>query len=313
MAKGERQNKMNHFINANSIHIPLADKSVNTVVTSPPYFNLRDYGIGEGNGEIGSENSIDEYVSKIVNVFREVKRVLRDDGTIWIVIGDSYAGSWKGGNSDVVKSKKGQPEFKNKGKTFGLKPKDLIGIPWMVAFALRNDGWYLRRDIIWHKLNPMPESVKDRCTSSHETIFFMSKSKYYFYDHEAIKEPSKYPTDDRGSRGNRKRFPTEKINGIRSSGIYPMRNKRDVWSVCTSSYPGAHFAVYPEKLIIDCIKAGSPIGGIVLDVFSGAGTTGIVCKKLDRKFIGIELNKNYLKLSKKRLEQVKVGEKNETT
>lgn len=276
----------------------IPDQSVNCCVTSPPYFGLRDYGVDE---QIGLEQTPEEYVDKLVLVFREVKRILRDDGTLWLNLGDSYAGSGKGGQSGEKRSKNWKPVYGNKGMSYGLKPKDLIGIPWMVAFALRADGWYLRSDIIWHKPNPMPESVKDRPTKSHEYIFLLSKSAKYYYDYEAIQEPTKGNEHDKRARISRKRFPTDKIAGIRKSGYYPMANKRDVWTVNTKPFKEAHFAVFPEKLIIPCILAGCPKGGIVLDPFSGSGTTGIVCVKNNRKFIGIDINKEYIEMSAKRI------------
>lgn len=281
----------------------LPDQTVNCCVTSPPYFGLRDYGVDE---QIGLEETPEEYVDKLVSVFQEVKRVLKDDGTLWLNLGDSYNGSGKGGDKEGVSGK----HTTNRGSVLvkghlisvnGLKPKDLIGIPWMVAFALRADGWYLRSDIIWHKPNPMPESVKDRPTKSHEYIFLLSKSAKYYYDYEAIQEPTKGNEHDKRARISRKRFPTDKIAGIRKSGYYPMANKRDVWTVNTQPFKEAHFAVFPEKLITPCILAGCPKGGIILDPFSGSGTTGIVCVKNGRKFIGIDINKEYIEMSAKRI------------
>jgi DNA modification methylase len=238
----------------------------------------------------------------MVSVFQEVKRVLKPEGTLWLNIGDSYAGSGKG-----IGSAHGKAVFTDSdiGQKIDIpdncKSKDLIGIPWMVAFALRSDGWYLRQDIIWSKPNPMPESVQDRCTKSHEYIFLLAKSQKYYYDHEAIKEPSLDPDDDRGSRRNIKRFPTELVNGIRDSGLYPMANKRDVWTVPTKPYSEAHFATYPPDLIKPMILAGCPQGGIVLDPFFGSGTTGLVAKNLQRDFIGIELNQEYISMAKNRI------------
>ena len=244
----------------------LEDESIHMCVTSPPYYGLRDYG---HDGQIGLEETPEEYVQKMVEVFREVKRVLRDDGTLWLNIGDSYAGSGKGGQSAEKRSKGWQPEYGNKGATYGLKPKDLIGIPWMLAFALRADGWYLRQDIIWHKPNPMPESVSDRCSKAHEYIFLLSKSKKYYYDHEAVKEPSihqgrvvnpkdnltgKYSTDGKAKKG----YETH-ITGMRVVGS--KRNKRSVWTVNTKPFRGAHFAVFPPDLIKPCILAGTPAYG----------------------------------------------------
>lgn len=287
----------------------LTSESVNTVVTSPPYWGLRDYGV---DGQIGLENSVEDYVSALVDVFREIKRILKDDGTVWLNLGDAYAGSGKGAWSQKDKQKhvyvpdpKGN-ETKINNVPNGLKTKDLIGLPWRVAFALQTDGWYLRQDIIWHKSNPMPESVTDRPTRAHEYIFLMSKQPKYYYDHEAIKIPSKDPVDDRGARGNKKRIPTNLINGIRNSGVYPKANKRSVWKVPTKPFKEAHFAVYPEDLIEPCILAGCPSDGVVLDPFFGSGTTGLVALKHGRNFIGIELNPEYIKIADKRLSKVQL-------
>lgn len=255
--------------------------------------------------QIGLEPTPDEYVAKLVQVFREVKRVLKDDGVLWLNIGDSYAGSGNGSNDyrdeGASLSKNDNKYGTHKPGLAGLKAKDLIGIPWMVAFALRADGWYLRSDIIWHKPNPMPESVKDRPTKAHEYVFLLSKSQKYYYDNEAIKDQSKEPDDNRGERGNRKRFPTDQIAGIRGPGVYPMANKRSVWTVNTQPFKGAHFAVMPEKLVEPCVLAGSRSGDLVLDPFAGSGTVGVVAQKFGRQFIGIELNPEYVKLAEKRL------------
>lgn len=287
----------------------LPDKIINCCVTSPPYYGLRDYGI---DGQIGLEKTPGEYIDKLVDVFREVKRVLKDDGTLWLNIGDSYAGSGKGAWNNKDKQKEAYvPDPKGKQsklqKTWeGIKPKDLIGIPWMLAFALRTDGWYLRQDIIWHKPNPMPESVTDRCTKSHEYIFLLSKSPHYYYDHEAIKEPTVYPV---GSREDKKRgdfkgkyHAHEEFKHISDSfrAIRNTRNKRDVWTVSTKPYRGAHFATFPKDLIEPCILAGCPIGGTVLDCFLGSGTVGEVAIENQRNFIGIELNKKYCDMAKRR-------------
>lgn len=264
--------------------------------------------------QIGLEETPEEYIARLVDVFREVRRVLRDDGTLWVNIGDSYSGSGKGGANypDSVTDSK---QATNKGSLItplpvntpaGTKPKDLIGIPWMLAFALRADGWYLRQDIIWQKPNPMPESVTDRCTKSHEYIFLLSKSAKYYYDADAIKEPT--ITKDTNLRDR----DTTKLNNCpgrtRMGGLthndYDYRNKRDVWSVSTVPYAGAHFATFPEKLIEPCILAGAPQNGVVLDCFSGAGTTGVVCAKLGREYIGIELNPEYVQMSEDRIGEV---------
>lgn len=273
--------------------------SVQTCVTSPPYFGLRDYGV---EGQLGLEATPDEFVEAMVEVFREVRRVLRDDGTLWLNLGDSYSG---GANSGTTN---GPPvRIKNlpikRGE--GIKPKDLIGIPWMVAFALRADGWYLRSDIVWHKPNPMPESVTDRPTKAHEYLFLLSKQARYFYDHEAIREDDSgrpsgngfvrehrltYLDDDGTARGNTDQW--EPGCG---------RNKRDVWSVTSQPFSGAHFATFPPKLIEPCILAGAPEGGVVLDPFAGAGTTGLVALRHNRSFVGCELNPEYAELARDRI------------
>ena len=350
----------------------LSSEAVDCCITSPPYYGLRDYGV---EGQIGLEESPEAYVSKLVDVFREVRRVLKKEGTLWLNLGDSYASAWASGRRNVI----GNPSRTNRIIRMGdgLKEKDLIGIPWMVAFALRADGWYLRSDIIWHKPNCMPESVTDRPTKSHEYIFLLSKSKRYFYDNEAIKEETapyrkcgvgaEYCNENsdpkgggfRGKGGLKKWRP---VNG---------RNKRTVWTVATKPYSEAHFATFPEKLIEPCILAGTsekgycsacgapwtrhiekcasvkkirnepyaiasgkgkhaqlftrrsscaqtigwrpscscildcawpgPLPGVVLDPFFGAGTTGLVAKKLGRRFIGIELNEAYIGMAQKRI------------
>jgi len=250
--------------------------------------------------QIGLEQTPDEYIANLVDVFRECKRILRDDGTLWVNIGDSYASNGEVGQTDdATQWRKGVLEngkrSRGRGAGNGIKPKDLIGIPWMLAFALRADGWYLRQDIIWAKPNPMPESVKDRCTKSHEYIFLLSKSARYYYDNEAVKEQSKEPEDNRGERGNRKRFPTDKIAGIRGPGVYPMANKRDVWTVTTKPYKGAHYATFPPELITPCILAGAPEDGIVFDPFVGSGTTVATAVKLGRRGVGLDLSMKYLR------------------
>ena len=340
------------IINANSLHIPLADNSVNCCVTSPPYYGLRDYGtakweggdqecehtVGSGDNDnlkgyvtrperdgekrkycqkcgairideqIGLEQTPDEYIANLVQVFRELKRVLRDDGTLWLNLGDSYNSQDAGANPGGFQGKamKNNPDMnlaytRNgatlKGKLPGLKPKDLIGIPWMAAFALRADGWYLRQDIIWAKPNPMPESVKDRCTKAHEYVFLLTKNPRYYYDYEAVLEPSVYPNDNRKSRvnANAKDFQREIGNRLEAGDkTYPYRNKRSVWTVTTKPYKGAHFATFPPDLIKPMILAGCPKGGVVLDPFVGSGTTVMVAMELGRKGIGLDLNLNYL-------------------
>ena len=283
-----------------------------TCVTSPPYYGLRDYG---HDGQIGLEETPEEYIAAMVDVFRCVWDVLEDDGTLWLNIGDSYAsnaaaGDKTFGNPEFNKNRPSRAATKTAAKSVpnGCKPKDLIGIPWMLAFALRADGWYLRQDIIWHKPNPMPESVQDRCTKAHEYIFLMSKSQKYFFDHEAIKEPLANPDRTNFQAGARSNGLNTDRNdndlGERSkSATYTNRNKRSVWTVNTKPYKGAHFAVFPSELIDPCILAGSKKGDVVLDPFMGSGTTAQVAKELGRKYLGCELNPNYKKLQEKRLRQ----------
>ena len=251
--------------------------------------------------QLGLEKTPEEYVEKMVKVFAEVKRVLKKEGTVWLNLGDSYASTGKeGGDIDLdtgmdINRGRGRLNRHNL-----IKPKDLIGIPWRVAFALQADGWYLRQDIIWHKPNPMPESVADRCTKSHEYVFLLTKSPKYYFDNDAIKEPAVYPNDNRGARPDSRRGTGyNSMNGVTGE----FRNKRDVWTVNTKPYAEAHFAVYPEKLIAPMVKAGCPEGGVVLDPFFGAGTTGLVAQKLKRKWIGIELNPEYIKIAEDRLKQ----------
>jgi DNA modification methylase len=285
----------------------LPDQSVHCVVTSPPYWGLRDYG---EDGQIGMEDTPEQFVANMVEVFREVWRVLRDDGTLWLNLGDSYAGSGKGRNPDgtvhvsAMIAKQGSSAGTVMGNVKGgivpdgLKPKDLVGIPWRVAFALQAEGWYLRQDIIWHKPNPMPESVTDRCTKAHEYIFLLSKSRQYYFDNEAIKEPAKYAGDDRGSRtDNRRGTIMNSISGITAE----TRNKRDVWTVTTKPFKGAHFATFPPDLITPCVLAGCPPDGTVLDPFFGAGTTGLVAQQHGRNWIGCELNPVYAEMAAKRI------------
>lgn len=289
--------------------------SVDCCITSPPYFGLRDYGV---DNQIGLEETPEEYIEKLVNVFREVKRVLKDDGTLWLNIGDSYAGGrgrWGGADNMQAKQKSnsgslGQIGTQKKWTHETIKQKDLIGIPWMLAFALRADGWYLRQDIIWHKTNPMPESVRDRCTKSHEYIFLLSKSPKYYFDNEAIKEVAVTgeSTRDKSAEGYQADYPNGKrfSDGARTYGKGGMRNKRDVWTVPTKPYKDAHFATFPVKLIEPCVLAGCPVGGVVLDPFFGSGTTGEVAVQNGRDYIGIELNPDYIDISKKRLECVQM-------
>ena len=305
-------NKVNILIgDCRNLLREMAEKSVHTCVTSPPYFGLRDYGMDD---QIGLEQTPEAFVAEMVAVFREVKRVLRDDGTLWLNLGDSYAGSGKGRNGDG--SPNVDPLSKQatsagtiignliKSHTPNLKPKDLIGIPWRVAFALQADGWYLRQDIIWHKPNPMPESVTDRCTKAHEYIFLLSKSPKYYFDYEAIKEPSIQP--ERAGKLERS-FSTGKPDVVLRQDVgravmrTEIRNKRSVWTITTKPFKGAHFATFPPDLIEPCILAGCPEGGTVLDPFGGAGTTGLVASNHNRNSILCELNPKYAQLALDRI------------
>ena len=270
-------------------------------ITSPPYWGLRDYGHA---GQIGLEDTPEAYVSKIVEVFREVKRVLRDDGTLWLNLGDSYM---SGGRTTRAPDAKydGVREMTTRAVTpDGLKPKDLIGIPWRVAFALQADGWYLRQDIIWHKPNPMPESVRDRCTKAHEYIFLLSKSERYFYDAEAVSEASVQP--ERAGKIERS-FSTGKPEVVlrqdvgRSVMRTATRNRRSVWTVATHPFKGAHFATFPPNLIEPCLLAGSRPSSVVLDPFGGSGTTAVVALNQGRSVVSIELNPAYIEISRQRL------------
>ncbi len=296
----------------------LPDCSINCCVTSPPYWGLRDYG---HNGQLGLESTPEEYVSKLVAIFGEVNRVLKEDGTLWLNLGDTYYGGGGGNKYSpenqgfTAKSFKANPDYeKSAGFSYGyrnkkhedLKPKDMVGIPWMVAFALRSFGWHLRQDIIWHKPNPMPESVTDRCTKSHEYIFLLSKSQKYYYDYEAIKEEAITVPHARGNIGKKPdgiiKQSSQSVSDVnRLFGADGLANKRDVWTVNTKPFSEAHFATFPEKLIVDMIKAGCPVDGIVLDPFMGSGTTGLVARKLNRNYVGIELNPKYIKIAEKRI------------
>jgi len=283
---------------------------VQTCVTSPPYFGLRDYG---HNGQIGLEQTVGEYVANMVDVFRHVWHILEDDGTVWLNLGDSYynyrPGKGQSLNKQTIASNDQDlpSECARRGnKLEGLKEKDLIGIPWRVAFALQEFGWYLRQDIIWHKPNPMPESVRDRCAKSHEYIFLLSKNPQYYFDNEAIKEPAIHSDRTAGNKNAQKGTGVDKMdtrNGLLKAQqkVYELKNKRDVWSVNVRPYKGAHFATYPTALIEPCIKAGSRINDIVFDPFMGSGTTAQVAKQLGRQYLGCELNKEYEKLQQERI------------
>lgn len=257
--------------------------------------------------QIGLEETPEQYVAALVAVFREVRRVLRADGTLWLNLGDSYAGSGRGNNPNGKQGTNKGTQFDPDNSGFvpvGLKPKDLIGIPWRVAFALQADGWWLRQDIIWSKPNPMPESVTDRCTKAHEYVFLLSKSARYYYDAAAVAEASVDPEDDRKARSNvdQKRMFTDSVAGIRpGSATYPTRNRRSVWTITTKPYRGAHYATMPPDLAKLCILAGCPAGGRVLDPFSGSGTTVSVAISLGRAGIGIELSPANVELSHNRI------------
>ena len=294
----------------------LPPESVNMCVTSPPYYGLRDYG---EQGQIGVEQSPDEYIERLVNVFDEVYRVLKKDGTLWLNIGGSYAGSGKGPMSLAVMGNGKNKELYQKDsriyevpkKWESIKPKDLIGIPWMLAFALRRRGWYLRSDIIWYKKNCLPESAKDRPTKTYEHIFLLAKSRQYYFDYKAIQEPIKEVSRQRYKRGrsaNCKYAGQQGITQVRedfSDFDQQFRRKRDVWEVSTNTYKmDEHFAMFPERLIEPCILAGSNIGGVVLDPFFGSGTTGAVAKRLDRDYIGIDINARYCDKAQLRIDKV---------
>jgi DNA modification methylase len=313
--------------------------SVHCCVTSPPYFGLRDYGV---DGQIGLEPTPAEFVAELVAVFREVRRVLRDDGTLWLNLGDSYAGSWGAQSREhagkhapnvsaisanqVIAAQRRASGTGSIPTGSGLKPKDLIGIPWRVAFALQADGWYLRQDIIWHKPNPMPESVRDRCTKAHEYLFLLSKSERYFWNAEAMQEPAVGQNEHdltgpgHSAPGQTPRRGSRRNSFARATATTPppgaapqhrddredidyagTRNKRSVWTVATEAFKEAHFATFPPALIEPCIAAGCPEGGTVLDPFGGAGTTGLVADRLQRDAILIELNPAYAELARRRI------------
>lgn len=343
----------NVILQGNSLDVlkELPDCSVDCCVTSPPYYGLRDYGC---DGQIGLEESPEKFVEKLVAVFHEVKRVLKDDGTLWLNIGDSYWGSGSRGYdftgkwSDASKmqsNSKGTENLSNIPKLVGttdtgIKNKDLVGIPWMLAFALRTDGWYLRQDIIWRKPNPMPESVKDRCTKSHEYIFLLSKNPHYYFDYQSIQESAAQQDVEKLSKikfGGEKYGESEdhhfqtysgeaykphtknvSYDGQRPNSMhirremgladeqYVVRNKRDVWDIPVQPTKEAHFATFPENLVKPCILAGSRVGGVVLDPFFGSGTTGRVAQMLNRNYIGIELNPEYIEIAKRRNDNIQM-------
>jgi len=299
----------------------LPDASVHCCVTSPPYWGLRDYG---HDGQIGLEETPEAYVARMVEVFREVRRVLRDDGTLWLNLGDSYAAANASGPQGATGSRASRTFTARTTPKIGdgLKPKDLVGIPWRVAFALQADGWWLRQDIIWHKPNPMPESVRDRCTKAHEYVFLLTKSERYFYDCDALREPHTQAIKDgvtkemmeteweakRDSKGKVQSDKSGKTNQggtvNRNKNYYGNingRNRRSVWTITTKPYSGAHFAVMPPDLVEPCIRAGCPEGGTVLDPFAGSGTTLAVAAELGRNAIGCELNPDYIELAERRI------------
>jgi DNA modification methylase len=334
--------KLNKILQRNVLDTPwpLEDNSVDCCVTSPPYWGLRDY---KDRDQIGLEKSPEEYVQKMVRVFNEVYRVLKPTGTLWLNLGDSYAhngAAYHNGKSTLIGRKQG--EEMGQAKRFvkegvGLKPKDLVGIPWMVAFALRSAGWYLRQDIIWAKPNPMPESVTDRCTKSHEYIFLLSKSHKYYFDQDAIRVPLKDKSIARLAQDLEHQKGSERVPGKTNGNMKAVggpkkdkqrghsrrhngfndrwdkmtteeqmsfgANKRSVWTVSTKPFQEAHFATFPEELITPCILAGCPKDGVVLDCFMGAGTTALVAMSHGRKFIGFELNPEYIAIANKRLKQ----------
>jgi DNA modification methylase len=294
----------------------LDSDSVHCCITSPPYWALRDYGIP---GQIGQEDNPVEYVERLCAVFAEVYRVLRPDGTFWLNISDTYCGT--GDKADYFdpknpKGRTGQKKAKNY-QIPGLKRKDLCGIPWRVAFALRNMGWYLRQEIIWHKPNTMPESVTDRCVKAHESVFLFAKSQRYYFDYKAIREPVTQSTVERAKRAvsEKNKYAAgapgqtaQTLNKSRSrmsDDIPQWRNKRSVWSVSTRPLKDAHFAAFPRALIEPCILAGCPVGGVTLDPFMGSGTVAMTAKALGRQYIGFELNPEYIGICEKRIQEGK--------
>jgi DNA modification methylase len=280
--------------------VEVPDGCVQTVVTSPPYWGLRDYGV---EGQIGLERSPEDYVQSLVGVFREVRRVLADDGTVWLNLGDSYQNA-KGQAGGVDPKQPARRHLRgaqpNDVRVDGLKPKDLVGIPWRVAFAIQADGWFLRSDIIWAKPNPMPEPVTDRPTRSHEYLFLLTKGARYYYDHRAIQEPA-VQNHRRGTAHYRAAVTTNGNGGLAQRDTEGRRNRRSVWTITPQPYRGAHFAVFPEALVDPCVLAGSRPGDLVCDPFCGAGTTGVVALRHGRRFLGIELNPAYVDLAAARI------------
>ena len=297
----------------------LPDGCARTVVTSPPYWGLRDYG---HDGQLGLEQTPDEYVQEMVGVFREVRRVLADDGTLWLNLGDSYASSGSSGKQSGIDdwmrdhrgakgngAKQSERVYGRAPTPSGLKAKELIGIPWRVAFALQADGWYLRQDIIWAKPNPMPESVTDRCTKAHEYVFLLTKQPRYYYDAKAAAEPAKYAghtvkasNAETAKNGAKGKYGATALGFTQhDTTVGETRNRRSVWTVTTKPFKGAHFAVMPEALVEPCVLAGSATGDTVLDPFSGSGTVGVVALRHGRNYIGCELNPDYAALSEARI------------
>lgn len=291
----------------------IQDGTADTCVTSPPYFGLRNYGM---EGQIGLEETLDLYIERLVAVFREVRRVLRKEGTLWVNIGDCYnsASPKQSGQNGFNDGRANRDKRLGVGGLADLKPKDLIGVPWMLAFALRADGWFLRQDIVWHKVNAMPESVKDRCTKAHEYVFLLAKSRQYYFDEVAMQEPATYAGklvtmgEKSFSKGQAKGA------GVSPTGnaleetytVTETRNRRSVWPISTVPYSEAHFATFPPALVTPCILAGCPEGGTVLDPFTGSGTTGYVALKHGRGFIGCELNPDYIQLAHRRIEELRL-------
>ena len=309
--------QLDQIINAECLaHLrTMPDECIDCVVTSPPYYGLRDYGC---DGQVGLEDTPEEYVQRLVDIFHEVKRCLKQEGTLWLNLGDSYNGNKKG-NTETKKNKRVVSDSFEKKLWHGAKEKDLIGITWMVAFALRADGWYLRQNIIWAKPNPMPESVKDRCTKSHEYIFLLTKSPKYYFDYEAIQEEAtgydgRKDTMLKGSPkyATEQIMPGQSIQSMAARGHErwtfkdgtPVRNRRDVWQVCPKPSKEEHYAMYPEELVKYCIEAGCPEGGVVFDPFMGSGTTAAVAKKLDRHYYGTELNSKFYEIASRRVASI---------
>lgn len=285
----------------------MPESSVDCVVTSPPYYGLRDYGV---DGQIGLEATPDRYVDRLAAVFHEAARVLKDDGTLWLNLADSYAGSGKGRRADGTRGVATGKQASDRGACSGrlnrpcgtVRRKSLLGIPWRVAFRLHDDGWILRSEIIWHKHNSMPESVRDRPTRAHETVFLLSRCEHYYYDADAVKQPLAESSVRRlaqnvATQHGSDRVPRKTNGTMKAVGSRLGRNLRDVWEINTTPFTGAHFAVFPEALPATCITAGCRPGGVVLDPFSGSGTTGLAALKAGCRYVGIDISRDYLDLS----------------